>query len=26
VWFYPLTTERVNEINAELKKIRAIED
>ena len=26
VWFYPLTTERVNAINAELKKIRAIED
>ena len=26
VWFYPLTTERINEINAELKKVRAIED
>lgn len=26
VWFYPLTTTRINEINAELKKIRAIED
>jgi GPH family glycoside/pentoside/hexuronide:cation symporter len=26
VWFYPLTTERINAINAELKKIRAIED
>ena len=26
VWFYPLTTERINEINAELKKIRSIED
>ena len=25
VWFYPLTTERINEINAELKKIRAME-
>ena len=23
VWFYPLTTERINEINAELKKVRA---
>ena len=26
VWFYPLTTERIHEINAELKKVRAIED
>ena len=26
VWFYPLTTERINEINAELKKIREVED
>jgi len=26
VWFYPLTTERINEINAELKKVRSIED
>ena len=26
VWFYPLTTERINEINRELKKVRAIED
>ena len=26
VWFYPLTTERINKINAELKKIRSIED
>ena len=26
VWFYPLTTERINAINAELKKIRAVED
>lgn len=26
VWFYPLTTERIQEINAELKKVRAIED
>ncbi len=26
VWFYPLTTERINEINAKLKKVRAIED
>lgn len=26
VWFYPLTTERINAINAELKEIRAIED
>lgn len=25
VWFYPLTTKRVNEINDELKKVRAIE-
>ena len=25
VWFYPLTTQRISEINAELKKIRAIE-
>lgn len=25
VWFYPLTTERINEINAELKKIREVE-
>ena len=25
VWFYPLTTERVNEINGQLKKIRNIE-
>ena len=25
VWFYPLTTERINEINEKLKKIRAIE-
>ena len=23
VWFYPLTTERINKINAELKKVRA---
>ena len=26
VWFYPLTTERIHAINAELKQIRAIED
>lgn len=26
VWFYPLTTERIHEITAELKKIRATED
>jgi len=26
VWFYPLTTERIDEINRELKKVRAIED
>ena len=26
VWFYPLTTERIKAINAELKEIRAIED
>jgi GPH family glycoside/pentoside/hexuronide:cation symporter len=26
VWFYPLTTDRINHINAELKKIRHIED
>lgn len=26
VWFYPLTTERITEINAELKRVRAIED
>ncbi len=26
VWFYPLTTERIDKINAELKKVRAIED
>lgn len=26
VWFYPLTTERINEINAELKKIREVEE
>jgi GPH family glycoside/pentoside/hexuronide:cation symporter len=26
VWFYPLTTKRINEINAELKKVRAVED
>jgi GPH family glycoside/pentoside/hexuronide:cation symporter len=25
VWFYPLTTERINEISSELKKVRAIE-
>ena len=25
VWFYPLTTERINEINTELKKTRSIE-
>ena len=25
VWFYPLTTKRINDINAELKKVRAIE-
>ena len=25
VWFYPLTTERIDEISSELKKIRAIE-
>ncbi|MBR1687622.1 MAG: MFS transporter [Prevotella sp.] len=25
VWFYPLTTERIKEINTELKKIRSIE-
>ena len=25
VYFYPLTTERINEINAELKKYRDIE-
>ena len=24
VWFYPLTTERINEINVELKKIRSL--
>ena len=24
VWFYPLTTERINEINSELKKIRSL--
>ena len=24
VWFYPLTTERINRINAELKKIRTL--
>ena len=26
VWFYPLTTERINEINAKLKQVRAITD
>ncbi len=26
VWFYPLTTERIEQINSELKKVRAIED
>ena len=26
VWFYPLTTERINEINTELKKIREVEE
>lgn len=26
VWFYPLTTERITEIDTELKKVRAIED
>lgn len=26
VWFYPLTTKRINEINTELKKYRAIEE
>jgi GPH family glycoside/pentoside/hexuronide:cation symporter len=26
VWFYPLTTERIKEINEELRKIRAVED
>ena len=26
VWFYPLTTERIAYINAELKKIRSIEE
>ncbi|MBO7116469.1 MAG: MFS transporter [Prevotella sp.] len=26
VWFYPLTTERINAINAELREIRAVED
>ena len=26
VWFYPLTTERIQAINTELRKIRAIED
>jgi GPH family glycoside/pentoside/hexuronide:cation symporter len=25
VWFYPLTTERINNINTELKKIRSVE-
>jgi len=25
VWFYPLTTERINEINAQLKEIRAMD-
>ena len=25
VWFYPLTTERINEINAKLRKIRSIQ-
>ena len=25
VWFYPLTTERISEINGELKKIRSLE-
>ena len=25
VWFYPLTTDRIKEINGELKKIRSIE-
>ena len=25
VWFYPLTTERINAINAELKQVRSIE-
>ena len=25
VWFYPLTTKRINDINAELKKVRSIE-
>jgi GPH family glycoside/pentoside/hexuronide:cation symporter len=26
VWFYPLTTERIHSINAELKKIRSISE
>ena len=26
VWFYPLSTSRINEINAELKKIRSVKD
>ena len=26
VWFYPLTTDRINSINAELKKIRSVVD
>ncbi|MBR3078949.1 MAG: MFS transporter [Prevotella sp.] len=26
VWFYPLTTERINAINSELKKIRSLAD
>ena len=26
VWFYPLTTKRINEINAELKNMREIDD
>jgi GPH family glycoside/pentoside/hexuronide:cation symporter len=26
VWFYPLTTDRIKEINAELKKVRAVEN
>ena len=26
VWFYPLTTERISHINAELKKIRSVEN
>lgn len=25
VWFYPLTTERINDINSQLKKIRSVE-